>query len=178
MESLRLWVLSLKLRVFGSSNNFPPICFSICRTSCTHKQALFLSAPCTLTSKKSSNSCCCFARTICPAANLQPNLMSLQQDHYRFSLSISKCNNWVQYPPSVQWFCLIFPPHRYVCILNRIEGMRQQRGGIHVAYYIGETATHFWEWDCFPYCDTTKHSHTQTNQNGKAYMLLNAYKKI
>lgn len=38
MESLRLWVLSLKLRVFGSSNNFPPICFSICRTSWKRKQ--------------------------------------------------------------------------------------------------------------------------------------------
>lgn len=37
MESRRLWVLSLKLRDFGSSNNFPPICFSICKTSWTHK---------------------------------------------------------------------------------------------------------------------------------------------
>lgn len=40
MEILRLWVLSLKLRVFGSSNSFPPICFSICRTSWGHRHTL------------------------------------------------------------------------------------------------------------------------------------------
>ena len=40
MESLRLWVLSLKLSVFGSSSNFPPICFSICSTSWKRRHTL------------------------------------------------------------------------------------------------------------------------------------------
>lgn len=35
IDSLRLCVLSLKFRVFGSSRSFPPIWVSIWRTSCT-----------------------------------------------------------------------------------------------------------------------------------------------
>lgn len=63
MESLRLWVLSLKLRVFGSSNNFPPICFSICSTSWTHTNRKFMQTARKKTSNLSTfvaavNGCC------------------------------------------------------------------------------------------------------------------------
>lgn len=66
MESLRLWVLSLKLRVFGSSNNFPPICFSICSTSWTHTTHDTHKKSCKLPAKKPNlstfvaavNGCC------------------------------------------------------------------------------------------------------------------------
>lgn len=135
MESLRLWVLSLKLRVFGSSNNFPPICFSICRTSWRHKHTLVLyMKPCVLTSKQTCLPlCCCKLLSSClllqflanaPIVHLQkkcfllfiivysshslwvlwtwiwtfhlqPTSMSLQQDHYHFSLPIPELNNRV-----------------------------------------------------------------------------------
>lgn len=110
IESLRLWVLSLKFRVFGSSSSFPPICFSICRTSCKRKHALYLQWdsgmwPPLLIVRPVS-------RTVCRHVSLkkkqQPSSVYLEPDNYHLSLPILKFNNCVQYPPPQSNFSLSF----------------------------------------------------------------------